>query len=288
MTDPAGDGQNFDRNWRALQEAHYLHWTRGDPENQIQLAFRQHWLTFQELLGPAFPGRRVLEVGCGRGSLSAYFADAGWDCTLLDISPNAIDVARKAFAAQGLKACFEIGDCLALPFSEGSYDLVFSIGLLEHFENIDRVIAEQARVLAPGGVFIGYVVPHLPNNIQKDYSWFCDVLKAIMPATETTRKAAVFRSDTLSPPYMEAMAKAGLRNLRAEGTYPLPMISHSIDFPFTLLPPAAEQVLIGHFTDMLRMRKKENGGANPWLCPEGFGQAFLVWGNKPGRQEYRK
>lgn len=281
MTDPAGDGQNFDRNWRAQQEAHYLHWTRSEPENQIQLAFRQHWLTFQELLGPNFPGRRVLEVGCGRGSLSAYFSDAGWDCTLLDISPAAIDVARKAFSAHGLEARFEVGDCLELPFSAGSFDLVFSIGLLEHFENIDRVIAEQARVLAPGGVFIGYVVPHLPENLQKDYTWICDLLKTIMPATEAVGKAPVYRSDALSPPYIKSMTKVGLRDLRAEGTYPLPMISHSIDFPFTLLPPAAEQVLVRHFSNLLRQRKEAAAGGNPWLCPEGYGQAFLVWGNKP-------
>jgi len=281
MTDPAGDGGNFDRNWRALHEAHYLHWTRDEPSNQIQLAFRQHWKTFQELLGPTFPGRRVLEVGCGRGSLSAYFADAGWDCTLLDISPAAIDVARKAFSAYGLNARFDVGDCLDLPYSDSSFDLAFSIGLLEHFEDFHTVITEQVRVLASGGMFIGYVVPQLPDNIQKDYSWICDLLKAIIPASERTQKAEVFRSDALSPPYLEAMKRAGLQGINAAGTYPLPMISHSVDFPFTLLPPAAEDVLVRHFSSVLRQRNEASGGGNPWLCPEGYGQAFLVWGTKP-------
>jgi SAM-dependent methyltransferase len=281
MIEHAGDGANFDKNWRSTEEAHYLHWTREQPSNQIQLAFRQHWLTFQGLMGPEFMGRRVLEVGCGRGSLSAYFSDAGWDCTLLDISSAAIELARNAFSAHGLKAKFDVGDCMALPYEEKSFDLIFSVGLLEHFDQIEAVIREQVRVLAPGGLFIGYVVPHIPDNVQQDFRWFCDVLKALLPSDQTIEKTAVFRSDALSPPYLEAMRRLGLQKIGASGTYPLPMISHSIDFPFSLLPPPAEKVLVSHFTEMLDVRKKSNGGRNPWLCDEGYGQAFIVWGFKP-------
>src|SRR5256885_1936329 len=89
---------DFNDVWRARPaEVDYIHWTRGEPCNQIQLAFRCHWLLFQELMGPGFQGRRMLELGCGRGSISAYFADAGFDCTLMDISPSAIEAARRVF-----------------------------------------------------------------------------------------------------------------------------------------------------------------------------------------------
>jgi SAM-dependent methyltransferase len=276
-----GDGDSFDKNWRATQEAHYLHWTRSSPENQIQLAFRQHWMTFQELLGENFNGRRVLEVGCGRGSLSAYFADANWDCTLLDLSAAAIEVARNAFTSHGLQAKFDVGDCLSLPYEDSSFDLVFSIGLFEHFEKIDKVIDEQTRVLAPGGLLIGYVVPHMPDNIQKGYQWYCDLLKALMPSDQTAEKTPVYRSDALSPPYLESMEAAGLEKLGASGAYPLPMISHSIDFPFSRLPPEAEKVLVKHFEGLLVGRSLNNDRQNPWMCKEGEGQAFLVWGSKP-------
>ena len=277
-----GDGASFDKNWRSTEEAHYLHWTRGEPENQIQLAFRQHWLTFQDLIGVDFNGTRVLEVGSGRGSLSAYFADANWDCTLLDLSSAAIEVARSAFARHDLQAKFDVGDCLSMPYEDSSFDLVFSIGLLEHFEQIEKAISEQVRVLAPNGLFIGYIVPRLPDNVQKNYRWFCDLLKALMPPGHTVEKTAVFRSDTLSPPYLEVMKLAGLQNINAIGIYPLPMISHSIEFPFSLLSPPAEIVLVKHLIEMLDKRRKINGGNNPWLCPEGEGQAFLVWGTKEG------
>jgi SAM-dependent methyltransferase len=280
MADPLGDSSSFDQNWRTMQEANYLHWTREGPVNQIQLAFRQHWLTFQQLLGQDFSGNRVLEVGCGRGSLSAYFADAGWDCTLLDLSPAVLEVAENAFSANGLKAKFDVGDCLSLPYDDDSFDLAFSIGLLEHFEDIDRVIAEQYRILAPGGKFIGYVVPHIPENVQVEYSWVCDLLKTLVPTSQGIEKTPVYRSDVLSPPYLESMQQVGFKDMGASGTYPLPMISHSIDFPFTLLPPNAEAVLVNQFMEILDKRKKEFPGINPWLCDEGYGQAFLVWGTK--------
>ncbi|MBB3648321.1 SAM-dependent methyltransferase [Rhizobium sp. BK619] len=279
MAEYRGDGDSFERNWSSAKEAHYLHWTGGEPENQIQLAFRQHWRTFQELLPANLAGKRVLEVGCGRGSLSAYFADAGWDCTLLDISPAAISLARAAFSAHGLNARFEVGDCLDMPFETGAYDLVFSIGLLEHFEEIESAIAEQVRILAPNGLFIGYVVPHIPENVQKDYGWICDILRAILPLTPSEAKTPLFRSDELSPPYLAAMGAAGLKNVGASGTYPLPMISNSPDFPFTLLPPDAEHALVKHF-EMVLKRRHQQTGKNPWLCKEGDGQAFLVWGQK--------
>ena len=282
MSEIKGDSDAFDANWRNRIETGYLHWTRGEPVNQIQLAFRRHWITFQKLIGDHAGQRRCLEVGCGRGSLSAYFSDAGWSCTLLDLSPAAIDRAREAFFDANLSASFDVGDCLNLPYADGSFDLTFSIGLLEHFENIEGVIAEQVRVLSPGGLFIGYVVPHLPDNIQKNYEWVNDLLRALLPsqtAEASSGKTDVYRSDALSPPYLEVMKKIGLVQIGHDGTYPLPMISHSPAFPFSLLPEAAETSLVGTFQRWLDDREKITG-SDPWRCVEGEGQAFLVWGRK--------
>ncbi len=273
--EPAGDGARFDRNWSTQAEAYYLHWTREAPANQIQFAFRQHWKSFQPFL-QRVKGKRCLEVGCGRGSMSAYFADAGWDCSLLDISPKAIELARQAFKQQQLAAHFEVGDCLSLPYPDKSFDLCFSIGLLEHFQDFDQVIREQVRVLAEGGLFIGYIVPHIPDNVQSEYDWICELLKSVTPAQETIAKTPVYRSDALSEPYLQSMSDAGLTDLFSSGIYSLPMISHSIDFPFTLLPDAAEQVLVKKFEQVLEQRREREGLSDPWLCDEHYGQAILV------------
>jgi ubiquinone/menaquinone biosynthesis C-methylase UbiE len=277
-----GDVEAFDKNWRERAETYFTHWTRKDPANQIQLAFRNHWTLFQELQSTTVDhnrGRRVLEVGCGRGSLSCYYADAGYECELIDLSPKAIEVASKIFASHNLQARFAVGDANALPYKDGSFDLVFSIGLLEHFEDISKPLSEQVRILSPGGLFIGYVVPHYSNNIQAGYYWINEVLQGYHEASGADQaiKAEVFRSDLGSERYVPILKTLGLHDVKASGVYPLPMISHSIDFPFSLMPPKSELAITKHFENLLQERKKQLGH-HPWLCKEGYGQAFLVWG----------
>lgn len=280
-----GDASSFDDNWKKREEALLTHWTRVQPTTQIQLAFRNHWTLFQELerTTPGHnAGKRVLEVGCGRGSLSCYYADAGYDCELIDLSPKAIEIAQSIFERNQLRAGFKIGDANNLPYEEGRFDVVFSIGLLEHFEDISRPLAEQVRVLSKGGLFIGYVVPKYDHNIQEDYIWINDILKCYrqeQSGVEANIKSEVFRSDLGSPRYMPILHELGLTNVSSSGVYPLPMISHSIDFPFSLMPESAELVLTKRLMAMLDKRGKETG-VHPWLCDEGYGQAFLVWGIK--------
>ena len=58
------------------------------------------------------------------------------------------------FETNGLAARFFVDDCTKMNFPSDEFDLIFSIGLLEHFEDIQHVISEQFRVLKSGGLFI--------------------------------------------------------------------------------------------------------------------------------------
>ena len=281
MRTKSGSVEAFDQNWENRSETVYSHWTRETPKNQIQLAFRQHWLTFNEIIGGRVGTKKCLEVGCGRGSLSAYFADAGWDCSLLDISETAINAAKKMFETNGLAARFFVDDCTKMNFPSDEFDLIFSIGLLEHFEDIQHVISEQFRVLKSGGLFIGYVVPELKNNIQDDYNWVNEILKKCfdVETSEASMKSEVYRSDDLSPKYIKVLEDLGATDIFTSGTYPLPMISYSPEFPFSLMPAEIEQILVENFEN--RLEKSRNiTGKNPWLCDESYGQAFLIVGRK--------
>lgn len=279
----SGDAESFNKNWETRDETNYLHWTKGAVDNQIQLAFRRHWITFNNIIKDSnLDGNKSLEVGCGRGSLSAYFSEQRWDTTLLDISPIAIERAKEAFNKSNLKGKFDVGDCLNLPYEDKSFDLVFSIGLLEHFEEFDQVISEQVRILKNNGLFIGYVVPELIDSLQKNYNWINDILKAVTPkdiVSQNADKEEIYRSDELSPKYLNVMKNNKLTNCWSSGIYSLPMISHSIDFPFTLLNKQAEKILVNHFTNLLNEKEKQNK-SDPWLCSEGHGQAFIVVGTK--------
>ena len=278
-----GDLISFQGNWKERDESCYVHWTRSEPVNQIQLAFRNHWILLRELMEDVYfnKGTRTLEVGCGRGSLSSYFSDAGYECTLLDISEDVIDKARVIFQRNDLKVKFEVGDAQKLPFDDKSFDIVFSIGLLEHFEDCEPLISEQIRVLDDGGLLFCYIVPECQGNIQKEYEWINKILKEYVQDStgKTHQKLPVWRSAVSSRDILFLLEKYGLSNVNASGVYPLPMISHSIEFPFTLMQEESEKALVSHFEQML----KENGrktGQNPWLCEEGYGQAFVMWGYK--------
>lgn len=274
-----GDKSAFDKNWKNRSEANYIHWVKGEPENQVQLAFRNHWNLFQEIIKGRVCGKRVLEVGCGRGSMSAYFAETGYECTLLDSSETVIETARKIFEYHGFNAVFDVGDALSLPYGDESFDIVVSIGLLEHFKDIVTPLSEQVRVLDQGGLFLGYVVPKYDDNVQKNYNWINDLLKSIVEQNNIyspIQKEDVFRSDTGSARYVDVLKDLPVCDIQVSGVYPLPMISHSIEFPFTLLNDQCEQILVKHFQQVLEERRTESG-KNPWLCKEGYGQAFLVW-----------
>ncbi len=289
MTKPiSGDTGNFDKSWRTRKEAQYNHWTAGQPANQIQLAFRSHWEVFSELIGPLAQSKgRVLEVGCGRGSLSSYFCQHGWDCTLLDYSPSVLDTAQAIFQHNGHTASFVPGDANRLPFEDDSFEVTASIGLLEHFEDVRQVMAEQLRVLKPGGWFLGYVVPERPDNVQRYFRWVNVVLKALA-SLGGGKKAAVakpdiYRSDFDSSHYVAELEGLPYDNLTVFGMYPMPMISHSPEFPFSLLPTPAEWVLTRLFEGVLALRRVLTG-RHGWICSERMGQAFLVAFQKAAKQ----
>lgn len=282
-----GSSIEFDANWRSRPESYNNYWTDRKPANQIQLAFRMHWRLFSELIDSQGDGKKgkCLEIGCGRGSISSYFTADGFDCTLLDTSSSVLQIARNIFKQSGHKGKFVTGDANHLPFPADTFDVVVSIGLLEHFRDVVQPIQEQIRVLRPSGVFLGYIVPERPDNIQKYYRWFNGLLKFISRSGKLTKssesKVPIYRNDYGSNRYLSILHMENVEAVEAMGVYPLPMISHSPEFPFSLLPPFWEHVLTKIFSLVLIFRKCLYR-KNPWACEEKRGQAFLVVCKKRG------
>ena len=96
-------------------------------------------------------GRRVLEIGCGAGADLMRFAQSGARATGVDLSPASVELTRRRLDAFGLSADVRVGDAERLPFPDGSFDLVYSWGVLHHTPETARAVAEGFRVLAPGG-----------------------------------------------------------------------------------------------------------------------------------------
>jgi SAM-dependent methyltransferase len=96
-------------------------------------------------------GRRVLEIGVGAGTDFVNFARSGAVLTGVDLTPAAVDHARRRLALEDLTADLRVGSGEALPFADGTFDLVYSWGVIHHAEHPHRIVREIRRLLAPGG-----------------------------------------------------------------------------------------------------------------------------------------
>lgn len=90
--------------------------------------------------------RRILEVGCGWGELAEWIArDTGAEVVATDLSPRMVELSRQ----RGLDA--QLADVQHLPFDDGTFDAAVAAWMLYHVPDLDRGLAELARVLRPGG-----------------------------------------------------------------------------------------------------------------------------------------
>lgn len=100
-------------------------------------------------------GRRVLDAACGEGYGTALLAAVAQSVVGVDIDAAAVQRAREACRDRG-NTRFAEGSVAALPLPDASVDLVVSFETIEHLAAADqpRMIAEFARVLAPGGLLL--------------------------------------------------------------------------------------------------------------------------------------
>lgn len=100
------------------------------------------------------PGASALEVGCGTGEDAlalAWLVGAAGRVTAVDRSRALLAEAIDAAAAEGLAIRFEEADGRSLPFADSGFDAARVDRTLQHIESAERVVAEMARVVRPGG-----------------------------------------------------------------------------------------------------------------------------------------
>lgn len=106
------------------------------------------------------PGMRVLEIGCAPGKILAWMAKimkvtvAG-----LDYSERGINSARKLFEFLEIEADLRCEDVLCTTFSGGSFDLVYSVGVVEHFNDPAPIVRKHMELLRSGGMAL-VVIPN--------------------------------------------------------------------------------------------------------------------------------
>jgi SAM-dependent methyltransferase len=101
-------------------------------------------------------GQRILEVGCGRGIalpvLSSRLAPRA--LVGIDVDQELVAIAQQRLRVLDVDATVEHADVRALPFEDASFDLVIDFGTCYHISGASDALAQIARVLRPGGLFV--------------------------------------------------------------------------------------------------------------------------------------
>ncbi len=137
-------------------EAYYRRLSESyESENRFS---RQRIRNVLSLL-PELRDRRLLDMGCGMGTFTLEAAERGAWTLGLDFTAAAVREGKRIGESHGVAgARFVQGDAAALPLRDGSLDAVVAADFTEHLddESLRRILAETARVLAPGGTLVLY------------------------------------------------------------------------------------------------------------------------------------
>jgi len=132
------DSVPYTKGTRESFAAIYAEWTKGIDAKRLEFLAECR-------------GKSVLEIGCGIGKDARWLTENGIDYRGLDYSLATLRLARQHFDYAGLPKRFVNGDATSLPFPDGRFDLVMSIGVLHHVPGVERACREAVRVTKPGG-----------------------------------------------------------------------------------------------------------------------------------------
>ena len=147
---------------------------------------------------PVPPSGRVLDVGCGSGSMSRLIAASFPHAEVVgvDLREQYLDFARARARNEGIRnLTFRNGDVFALPFPDASFDVVWSKYLLQWLREPKSALAGMQRVTKPGGCvvscdYVGFGIDHCP--IAPDFERQLREVMSALVHVNIGRKVAPF------------------------------------------------------------------------------------------------
>ncbi len=175
MKDPKLTGQTF---WEDYWEG-----KPGKKEKKTSLLIREILKVFDQTL-PAMPGLKILEVGGAYGEYLLYLTRRfGYEAHSLDYSRICNERTLETFAKAGIPVEVYERDLFADNNDLPKFDIVYSLGFIEHFDEPLHVVAKHLDLLKPGGILL-LGVPNYSGVYRK-------VLSRLAPSIEETHNMQI-------------------------------------------------------------------------------------------------
>jgi SAM-dependent methyltransferase len=192
-------------------------------------------------------GAQVADLGCGSGVFTELLRREGYASVGLDISPRLVALGRSKYPGLELIE----GDAENLPFGSESLDGVLLSGLVHHFPDPRRLIAEVRRVLKPGGRFVGFD-PNRLNPFMWLYRDRSSPFYSSVGVTENERPilawrvAEMFRDQNfrVRTDYLAGLAYRYVASQRTRALLPIYNFIDSMVFNIAIMRPFRPFVLI--------------------------------------------
>jgi len=130
------------------------------PDGESERTFRQK----TGFIPGELRGKLVLDVGCGMGRFAEVASRWGAEVVAVDLS-LAVEAARENLADRPNVAVLQ-ADCFALPFAPGTFDAIYSIGVLHHTPDCRAAFQTLVPLLKPGGTIAIWVYKHMRRWAQ--------------------------------------------------------------------------------------------------------------------------
>jgi ubiquinone/menaquinone biosynthesis C-methylase UbiE len=217
------------------------------------------------------PGMRVLDVGCGAGSITVGFAPAvsPGEVVGIEIDEGQVDLGSNRATQMGLhNVRFEPGDVHSLPYPDASFDAAFAHAVIEHVDRPQHAVEEMLRVVKPGG-FIGIRTTAAGGIL-------------FAPMTPPLREAwdiyLRFRQHNGGNPFIGAHLKTLLRDAGVAS------VKWSASYDVWSTPEEVHSFMDVHLAEMAGPRIVEQATTLGWVGPEHFKVAQTAihkWGQDP-------
>lgn len=152
-------------------------------------------------------GERVLDVGCGTGSLTFALPDLANVAAVTGIDPLDTFVVAARARSTDPRITFDVGDARALPYADASFDRAYSSLVLQFIPDAARAVAEMRRVVRPGGTVAAAVWDSFGGQLFMRILW--DIAGVLDPALERP----YFRPLTAPGEMAEAWRSVGLQDV---------------------------------------------------------------------------